>query len=176
MSDVRTPNPEDRNPDPAPFYIRSRVLILGVGNILYGDDGFGPAVAQRLEATGLPADIAVMDVGTGVRKILFNLLFTERRPELVVVVDAVDRGWPPGELRWIDLEEIPANKIDDFSLHQAPTSNLLRELRDEAGLPVEVLACQSAWIPKEMESGLSPAVGTAVERACAMIRERLERH
>jgi coenzyme F420 hydrogenase subunit delta len=161
--------------DPAPFYVKARVLILGVGNILYGDDGFGPAVAQRLESAGLPADIAVMDVGTGVRKILFNLLFSERHPELVVVVDAVDRGWPPGELRWIDLEQIPANKTDDFCLHQAPTSNLLRELRDEAGLPVEVLACQSKWIPKEMESGFSPEVGAAVERACIMIRERVGR-
>lgn len=141
--------------------------------MLYGDDGFGPAVAARLEAEGMPDGVAVMDVGTGVRKILFNLLLSTRGPKLVIVVDAVDRARAPGELFWLDLGEVPAEKTDDFSLHQAPTSNMLAELRDERGVVVEVLACQSKWIPREMQCGLSPEVGAAVRPACDLVRQRV---
>ena len=44
--------------------------------------------------------------------------------------------------------------------------------RDERGLRVEVLACQSAFIPVEMASGFSAEVSAAVPRAGRMIRER----
>jgi coenzyme F420 hydrogenase subunit delta len=168
-----SPSPEARIPDPAPSYVKARCLVLGVGNIFFGDDGFGPAVAQRLEAEGVPDGVVVLDAGTGVRTFLFDLLLSDRGPSHVFVIDAVDRGWKPGELRWIDLEGIPALKLDDFSMHQAPTSNVLRELRDARGVRVEILACQSKWIPREMESGFSPEVAAAVALACAMIRKRV---
>jgi len=158
---------------PAPFYVKARCLVIGCGNILYGDDGFGPAVAARLEAEGVPEDVAVMDVGIGARKVLFNLLLSERVPSLVVVIDAVDRGRSPGELFWIDIGQVPPEKADDFSLHQAPTSNLLAELRDERGVAVEILACQSAHIPGEVECGLSSEVSAAVGKACEVIRARI---
>jgi len=153
-----------------PFYVRARCLILGCGNVLYGDDGFGPAVASRLADGLLPAGTAVLDAGTGARNVLFDLLLAERGPEQLIVVDAVNRGRRPGELFLLDLDEIPLEKRDDFSLHQAPTSNLLAELREKRGTNVTVVACQSAWIPGEMASGLSPEVEAAVGPACARVR------
>jgi coenzyme F420 hydrogenase subunit delta len=156
----------------APGYVRARCLVLGCGNILLGDDGFGPAVAARLGAETLPAGVMVMDVGTGARGVLFDLLLSEHGPERIIVVDAVDRGRTPGEAFWLEIEDIPAIKTDDFTLHQAPTSNLLRELRDRRNTTVDVLACQAGSIPTEVQVGLSPAVEQAVERACAMIRQR----
>jgi len=160
-------------PSPALFCLKARSLVLGCGNTLYGDDGFGPAVAARLEAQGVPDGVAVMDVGTGGRKVLLNLLLSERVPLLVIVVDAVDCGRAPGEVFWLDLGDVPVDKTDDFSLHQAPTSNLLAKLRDERGVAVEVLACQPARIPGEVECGLSAQVSSAVGRACAVILERV---
>jgi coenzyme F420 hydrogenase subunit delta len=158
---------------PAPAWVDARRLVLGCGNLLCGDDGFGPAVAERLAAQELPAGTTVLDVGTGAREVLFDLaLSDERRPALVVVVDAADRGRAPGELFWIEIGELPHEKLDDFSLHQAPTSNLLAELR-ERGTVVEVLACQPRSIPAEVERGLSAEVRAAVEPACEMIRRRL---
>jgi len=159
----------------APFYVKARCLVLGCGNILFGDDGFGPAVAARLEAEGVAEGARAMDVGTGARKVLFNLVLSERTPSLVIVVDAVDRGRSPGDLFWIDIGEVPAEKADDFSLHQAPTSNLLAELRDERGVTVEILACQPAHTPREVEHGLSSKVSAAVGKACEMIRARIAR-
>ena len=71
------------------------------------------------------------------------------------------------------MDEVPANKTDDFSLHQAPTSNLLKEIKQLRHSTVDVLACQSKWIPAEIASGLSPEVASAVGRACDMIADRL---
>ncbi len=59
----------------------------------------------------------------------------------------------------------PQLKLDDFSLHQLPTSNLLRELQESCGVEVRVLACQTGPLPEEISQGLSEAVGGAVPRA-----------
>ncbi len=77
----------------------------------------------------------------------------------------MDCGREPGALFEPDIDRLPAAKADDFSMHQVPTSNLLRELRDLCGLEVRVLACQVARIPAEVSPGLSDPVAKAVERA-----------
>ena len=64
----------------------------------------------------------------------------------------------PGEIFEIDPADIPAVKLDDFSLHQLPTSNLLRELQESCGVEVRVLACQTGPLPEEISQGLSEAV------------------
>ncbi|NIM48234.1 MAG: hydrogenase maturation protease, partial [Gemmatimonadales bacterium] len=48
-----------------PHWYDKRVVVLGCGNVLFGDDGFGPAVAQHCqEHYRIPADICVLDAGT----------------------------------------------------------------------------------------------------------------
>jgi len=141
-------------------------LILGCGNWLCGDDGFGPAVVQQLQAeVQLPDDVCVLDVGTSVREILFDVILSEQRPQKIIIIDAVDCQREPGELFLLDIEGLPHIKLDDFSMHQLPTSNLLRELRDLCGVEVILLACQVQDTSDEVHAGLSEAVGTAVGRA-----------
>ena len=66
----------------------------------------------------------------GIRKILFTLTLSEARPEIIVIIDTVNKGRKPGEIFEISLDEIPEEKIDDFSNHQVSSSNLLKELQD----------------------------------------------
>lgn len=156
-----------------PAFCRAEVLILGCGNALFGDDGFGCAVVEELEAHyGVPDDVCVLDTGTGVRKLLFTLCLSPVRPRTLVVVDAVDVGRAPGDLFDLDPRDIPFAKLDDFSLHQLPTSNLLRELQEACGVEVRVVACQTGPIPDHIEPGLSPAVAAAVPRAATLLAER----
>ena len=55
------------------------ILIFGCGNILWGDDGFGPAVIAHLkEHYLLPDDVLALDVGTSIRDILFDLILSEK--------------------------------------------------------------------------------------------------
>jgi coenzyme F420 hydrogenase subunit delta len=149
-----------------PAFCSSRVLVLGCGNILFGDDGFGCAVADYVENhCEVPDDVCVVDVGTGVRKLLFTLCLSDVRPQRIVVVDAFDCGRQAGELFEIDPSDIPPVKLDDFSLHQLPTSNLLRDLQEYCGVEVRVLACQTAPLPSEVCPGLSAEVANAVPLA-----------
>ncbi len=145
-------------------------LILGCGNILIGDDGFGPTVARRLrEHFTIPDDVCVFDAGTSVREILFDTILAHKKPAKIIIVDAVDCGRQPGELFWLDIDGIPQAKLDDFSMHQIPTSNLLRELRDLCGIEVIVMACQTASDTDCVNPGLSMPVQKAVEKATEIL-------
>ena len=146
-----------------PIYCRKEILIAGCGNMLFGDDGFGPEVVEHLLSHyGIPDNVCLLDVGTGIRKILFTLTLSEARPKVIVVIDAVDKGRKPGEVFEISLEEVPEVKIDDFSMHQVPSSNLLKELQDLCSVEVRVMACQIDSIPETMQTGLSEPLQKAV--------------
>ena len=149
-----------------PVYCRKPILVLGCGNLLFGDDGFGCEVIDYLEGHyTLPESVCILDVGTGVRKVLFTLCLSPTRPERVLIVDAIDIGRAPGEIFEIDPSEIPYIKLDDFSLHQLPTSNLLRELQESCGVEVRILACQTGPLPDSISHCLSEEVRDAVPKA-----------
>ena len=148
-------------------------LIFGCGNVLFGDDGFGPAVIECLNEThALPEDAVAVDVGTSIRELLFDFLLIAHRPRRIFIVDAVSQPHrQPGELFELDVSQIPAQKANDFSLHQFPSVNLLDELRNSAGVDVRVLVVQTRDIPDEVRPGLSPEVRAAVPEACTRLLE-----
>ena len=78
---------------------RPRILVAGIGNVLRGDDGFGPAVVQALLARGaLPAGVHAVELGIGGVGLVHELMDGY---DAVVIVDAVDRGgalWVMGAL------------------------------------------------------------------------------
>jgi coenzyme F420 hydrogenase subunit delta len=149
-----------------PEWYDKSILILGCGNVLIGDDGFGPAVAQQLRRDfTIPSDVCVLDTGTSVREILFDTILADKKPSKIVIIDAMDCGLEPGELFNMDTDSYPQVKLDDFSLHQVPTSNLLRELRDLCGIEIVVVACQVAGACDVVNPGLSEPVSKAVEQA-----------
>jgi coenzyme F420 hydrogenase subunit delta len=155
-----------------PIYCRKEILIAGCGNKFFGDDGFGPEVVEYLtKHYSIPENICLLDVGTAIRKILFTISLGEPRPELVVIIDAVDKGRKPGEIFNISLDEIPKEKTDDFSIHQVPSSNLLKELQDLCSVKVRVMVCQTKTIPETVESGLSEPVKKAVRLMAKKIAE-----
>jgi coenzyme F420 hydrogenase subunit delta len=152
------------------------ILIFGCGNILFGDDGFGPEVIKQLQQTyHPPSDVLMMDVGTSIRDILFDLVLSEHRPDKLIIIDAVD--YPdrrPGEIFEIPVSGVPPQKTADFSLHQFPTVNMLKELSDQTAMDVKILVVQIETIPDEVSPGLSAPVREAVAAACDYIVEYLE--
>jgi len=149
-----------------PDFCRKPTLVLGIGNILFGDDGFGCAVVDYVERhRGVPESVCLLDAGTSVRKLLFTLCLSPVRPRRLLIIDAIDARRTPGELFELDPSDIPPVKLDDFSMHQLPTSNLLRELQESCGVQVRVLACQTGPLPEQISPGLSPELEAALPRA-----------
>jgi coenzyme F420 hydrogenase subunit delta len=149
--------------------VNKDILVLGCGNILFGDDGFGSAVADHLASRILPENVSVINAGTGVREILFDLVLDQQRPRKIIVIDAVDLNRSPGEIFRIDVEDLPQNKTDDFTLHEMPTLNLLRELKDLCHVEVTVIAGQVQSIPDAVKPGLSDALSKSVPAAAEEI-------
>lgn len=146
-------------------------LVFGCGNILFGDDGFGPAVVKYLQDHyPLPPDVLILDVGTSIRDLLFDLLLSEEKPQKIIIVDAVD--YPdrrPGEVFEIPADAIPPKKTADFSLHQFPTVNMLQELQDYTRVEIRIIVAQVQELPAEVKPGLSPVMAGAVKEAAAQI-------
>lgn len=147
------------------------VVILGCGNTLLGDDGFGPAVAEALAAHRLlPDHVWVLDAGTAASDLLFDMVLHPEKPEALFIVDAVQvPGREPGELFWLTPKAVPSAKRADFLMHQFPSADLLRELAEEGGVKVSILAVQAGVLPDHVAPGLSPPVAQAVPRAVELL-------
>ena len=153
--------------DYIPQYCRSRVLVLGCGNILFGDDGFGPAAVEYLESHyTLPDDVCVLDVGTGARDVLCTVALSPVKPQRIVVIDAMDSGRKPGEMFVASIDDLNLATVTSLSLHQLPTSGLLKELRDCCQLDILLVAVQPHSIPETVATGLSPKLQTTLHQAC----------
>jgi coenzyme F420 hydrogenase subunit delta len=167
---------EDAGPDHLPEWYRKTTLVLGCGNPLMGDDGFGSAVIKVLREGKIPGkipeDVYVMDVETSARKILFPMTIGDTPVKRLIIIDAVDmedKGRKPGEVFELPLDDIPFLKMDDFSMHQVPSSNLLKEMEVRRKIKVIILACQVESIPDLVHQGLSAPVRDAIPRMCKLV-------
>ncbi len=77
-----------------------RILILGLGNELLGDEGVGVHGVRLLQELKLPADTKVLEIGTGILDALPELGQAER----IIVLDAMKAGGPPGTVYKIPLD------------------------------------------------------------------------
>jgi len=153
----------------------ARVLVAGIGNVFLGDDGFGVEVARQLIRAPASPGVAVVDVGIRALHLAYELLDP---PELLLIVDAVSRGEPPGTLYLIDIdgdaeahgEMAPATLGD---AHGITVSSVLATLRALGGTPprTRLVGCEPAFIGAAME--LSPIVAASVPRAVTMVREAM---
>jgi len=154
-----------------PDHCRAKVLVLGCGNLLLGDDGFGPTVIKRYLAGRKPRrGLLLMDAHTSVKSVLFDILLSDVRPKTIIIVDAVEQDNVPGTVFELDIKSIPEKNRDNFSLHQMAGSDLLKEL-EAVGVNVRVLVCQVKCIPEEVTFGLSTEVEGAIAKACDIIDE-----
>lgn len=145
-----------------------KTAVYGIGNILLGDDGIGPAVVNYLFANHtLGDDVTLEDLGTPSLDLPNYLTGFDR----VVFIDAVAVDAPPGTIRLFSREEIiaaaPGIRI---SPHEPSINDALIVLDFAGGAPREVVLI--GIVPHTLENGmnLSPAVGKAIPRAAMLAR------
>ena len=149
------------------------ISVCGCGNVLLGDDGFGPAVVRDMQNRfAIPPQVQLADVGTAVREYLLDcLLSKKRRPDILIIIDAV--SFPQrkvGEVFTVSPSSVPHEKIHDFSLHQFPTVNMLLELEQYTQTKVIVVAVQ---VDSEtvLNPVLSDRISGAVPEASRLVAE-----
>jgi hydrogenase maturation protease len=151
--------------------VRPDVLVAGIGNIFFGDDGFGVEVANRLRA--LPARLGVRIVDFGIRSLHLAYELLDGYDTLVLI-DAISIGdEPPGTLAVVepDRSSTGAVAMDAHTMNPDAVLGMLDKLGGEVRR-VLVVGCQPAVISETI--GLSSPVSGAVEQAVRMVKELLD--
>ena len=103
-----------------------KIALVGVGNILLKDEGIGVRVVKELENHfSFPPDVALIDGGTAGHH-LINMLADF---EVIIVVDAVQGGEPPGTIYRFTLDQIPFEVNTHLSLHQVGVLEALNQIK-----------------------------------------------
>lgn len=148
-----------------------KTAIYGIGNILLGDDGVGPAVVRYLSSNYcLPADVTLEDLGTPSLDLPAYLAGYDR----VIFIDAVALDAPPGTVRVFSRDEITSVPTGIRVSPHEPTINDALIVLDFAGTaPREVVLV--GVVPETLEGGmrLSALVAATVPRIAEVVREEL---
>lgn len=92
-----------------------RILVLGVGNILYTDEGVGVRVVEHLQAGySFSENVTLMDGGTLGTRLMGPIL----EADFLIVVDAVLGGDPPGAIYRLTGEDLRKSLAFKDSMHQ----------------------------------------------------------
>ena len=151
---------------------RCEVLVLGIGNLLWADEGFGVRCVERIAAEwSVPEGVTVMDGGT---QGLYLLPYVQGAQRLIVF-DAIDYGLPPGTMKRVEGDEVPrfmgAKKM---SLHQTGFQEVLMAAEMTAQPPEELVLIGVQ--PEELEDyggSLRPAVRERIADALALALDQL---
>lgn len=149
------------------------VRVLGLGNVLMGDDALGPWVVEELLANWVfPGGVAVLDVGTPGLDLTPYLADAET----VLIVDTVKADGPPGTIRVYSRQELLARPPQTrVSPHDPGLAEALFALEFVGCAPRDTVLVGVVPGTVVKGIGLTPAVREAVGRAAAEIVERLTR-
>lgn len=136
------------------------IMVLGVGNILFTDEGLGiRAIEKLMDRYEFPENVSIQDGGV----LGINLLGIISEADYLIVVDAIKNGGPPGTLYRLEGDEIPKRILAKNSLHQV---DLLEALT----------LCQILdKVPETVILGIEPKdIKTTGIELTAPIQERIE--
>ncbi|HEU5170159.1 MAG TPA: HyaD/HybD family hydrogenase maturation endopeptidase [Gemmatimonadales bacterium] len=150
----------------------ARTLVIGLGNPLMGDDGFGLAVLARLRRDWvLPPEVELVDGGTwGMR-----LLPLIEEASQVLLLDAVDRGAPPGTPFLLEADELPRGLALKLSPHQIDLREVLALAALRETLPAELAAAGAQPAEIGMTTRLSDTLAARVDEVARLAVRRLGR-
>lgn len=142
-------------------------LVLGIGNLLWADEGFGVrAVAALNEGWEFPDDVTLMDGGTQGLYLLPHVQSARR----ILVFDAIDYGLEPGTLQIVRDGDIPAYLgVGKMSLHQSSFQEVLQLAQLSGRSPEKaVLVGVQPQLLKDFGGSLTDVVRARLPEALAI--------
>ncbi len=146
------------------------VAVVGIGNVLLGDDGVGVHLAHRLAGRIDDSDVAVIDAGTVPE--LFLLI--DGRLKKLILVDAVSGGGPAGSIYRFNVEVLETRFEPLFSLHDLTLLDNLRLLGLLGKRPESVVIIGIEPKTVGFTTQLSPEVEKALPKAIELVLEEIE--
>lgn len=147
-----------------------KIMVLGVGNILYSDDGFGIKVVERLESDySFPDHVTIVDGGVlGV-----NLLGVISGAERLIVVDTILNRGAPGDIHRLEGDAIPNRILGKNSMHQVDLLEALSLCRLIGNVPKTVIIGVEPQDIQTLNPELTPTTAQQVDIVVNLVLEEL---
>ena len=142
-----------------------RVVLMGVGNPMRGDDGVGVAIIQRLQENPIPG---VMLLNTETVPESYIGKVESHRPTHVLLVDAANFGGRPGDTRLIDSQHIGGQAV---STHSLPLTIFITYIEKSLGIKVLLLGVQPKTVA--FGEGMTSELAEASKRIAETLRRML---
>ncbi len=144
---------------------QGRFCLMGLGNVDYGDDGFGVRLAEKLEESGLPG---VIVAGASPERFIGKVI--DDGYDNLLFLDAVDFGGTPGSVIYLNAAEITA-RFPQVSTHKMSLGLMAKWVEDSGKTRVYLLGVQPEALKAAEE--LTPTVRTTLELLSGLFDELL---
>ncbi len=151
-----------------------RILVLGVGNSILKDEGFGVKVVEELEARreelGIPSYVDIVDGAT----LGLDLLYYIGGRDKVIMLDVVNAGEPAGTLFRFTAQDIKTKVLTKVSMHQVTLFDVLTMAELSGRMPAEAIIIGIQ--PAEIEWGLelTPTIAAQIPRVIELVMKEIE--
>ena len=163
-------NPDDKNPFDAIY--ATEIMVLGIGCILFSDEGFGVRVVEKMEALYEFSDNVLL-VDGGVLGI--NLLGVISKTDHLIVVDAIRNKGEPGDLYRLAGDQIPQRIRAKNSLHQIDFLEALTLCQALDKVPETVIIGVEPEDIDTQSLELTPTIRTKIDPVIEMVLAELDR-
>ena len=140
---------------------KGKVVIVGIGNTLRGDDGFGPALIERLRGK---VRAVCLDAGSAPENLTGKIV--KEKPDTILIVDALHLGIAPGEYEILKKDEIVKSGL---STHDISPTMFIEYLESQTCANIYMLGVQ----PKDISFGRE--MSDSVKKTLEEIAQRLQR-
>jgi len=139
--------------------LKGKVIIVGIGNSLRCDDGFGPALIKMLEDK---SDMVCIDAGSAPENYLGKIV--KLNPDTVLIVDAVHLGLKPGEYEILKKKDIVKS---GFTTHDISPNMFIEYLENNTKADIYMLGVQP--IDVSFGEGMSDHMERALKKCTKLI-------
>ena len=141
--------------------LKGKVVIIGMGNIMRGDDGFGPALVEALKGK---IEALCIDAGTSPENYAGKII--KENPDTVLFADATDLGLQPGRYEILKTDEIMKS---GFTTHDISPRMFIEYLETRTKADIYMLGMQPQNIA--FGSGMSDSIKKAFKKVTEKIVE-----
>lgn len=153
-------------------YLDKETLIIGCGNPLFGDDGFGPEFVRKMKQEKIEdrfQSIAVIDCGTGLSPFLNLINSSDHKIKNLYLVDCANFNGNPGDIIILDGKEISS---EDF-IKSSHNMNIPHEI-NKFSSNVKLVLVQGSVDPNSMSTDMDEKVREALDKVQNVVLKLVE--
>ncbi|MEE9117775.1 MAG: HyaD/HybD family hydrogenase maturation endopeptidase [Calditrichia bacterium] len=151
------------------MYSDNKILILGIGNVLMGDEGVGVHAIKELEKESFPPNVTLLDGGTGG----FHLLEYLQEYPTIIMIDATMDNDPAGTIKVIE-PKFATDFPKALSAHDIGLRDLIESTAVLGELPKMFLITVTIDSIQSMEMDLSPKIEKQIPAVVGKVKEVLD--